>query len=282
MTDKKVDNLIINKLTKAQYDAIQEKSDTELYLVPDDIVTAQWGVVSQTQTWTQASDGGYDYTMSDLQYGWIPQANIDLYEAAGAVFNEQSGYFELNGLTDISYEEMQSIYYVAGLVNGYSWGSNTYAFRSNKNIRTIPKVGNGSVINSSYSFSSCTNLEVLATSGQFNIGDTRSMFIYCSHLKTIKHSSNGALVLGSSQSIGDMFKGCVCLESLKLKNLNKSIDFSNSLRLSTESIVYMINNTGTSTLTITLHPTAYARAIADSDVQAALQAHTNVSLASAT
>lgn len=34
-TDTTVNNLVINKLTKAQYDAIQNPSDTELYLVPD-------------------------------------------------------------------------------------------------------------------------------------------------------------------------------------------------------------------------------------------------------
>ena len=36
-TDTTVNNLIINKLTKAQYDAIANPSDTELYLVPDEI-----------------------------------------------------------------------------------------------------------------------------------------------------------------------------------------------------------------------------------------------------
>ena len=35
-TDTIVSNLIINKLTKAQYDAIASPSDTELYLVPDE------------------------------------------------------------------------------------------------------------------------------------------------------------------------------------------------------------------------------------------------------
>lgn len=37
MTDTNVTQLIINKLTKAQYDALQSKSETELYLVPDEI-----------------------------------------------------------------------------------------------------------------------------------------------------------------------------------------------------------------------------------------------------
>lgn len=36
-TDTKVNNLIINKLTKAQYNAIQSPSETELYLIPDEI-----------------------------------------------------------------------------------------------------------------------------------------------------------------------------------------------------------------------------------------------------
>ena len=38
-TDTTVNNLIINKLTKAQYDAIESPSETELYLVPDEIDT---------------------------------------------------------------------------------------------------------------------------------------------------------------------------------------------------------------------------------------------------
>lgn len=34
-TDTTVNNLVINKLTKAQYDTIQNPSNTEIYLVPD-------------------------------------------------------------------------------------------------------------------------------------------------------------------------------------------------------------------------------------------------------
>ena len=39
-TDTSVNNLVINKLTKAQYDGIATKSETELYLVPDEVDTA--------------------------------------------------------------------------------------------------------------------------------------------------------------------------------------------------------------------------------------------------
>jgi hypothetical protein len=39
-TETTVNNLVINKLTKAQYEAIQNPSETELYLVPDEIDNA--------------------------------------------------------------------------------------------------------------------------------------------------------------------------------------------------------------------------------------------------
>lgn len=54
-TDTSVNNLIINKLTKAQYDSIQTKSNTELYLVPD-IIDA---VPTSGSSNTVASGGVY-------------------------------------------------------------------------------------------------------------------------------------------------------------------------------------------------------------------------------
>lgn len=39
-SDTSVNSLVINKLTKAQYDALETKSETELYLVPDEIDNA--------------------------------------------------------------------------------------------------------------------------------------------------------------------------------------------------------------------------------------------------
>ena len=46
-TDNTVSELVINKMTQAQYDALATKLDTELYLVPDDI---PYPIISQTST----------------------------------------------------------------------------------------------------------------------------------------------------------------------------------------------------------------------------------------
>lgn len=46
------------------------------------------------------------------------QGNRALYVAAGAVYNEQTGFYELNGLTDITEEQMRNIYvYTSGAIN---------------------------------------------------------------------------------------------------------------------------------------------------------------------
>ena len=52
--------------------------------------------------------------------------------------------------------------------------------------------------------------------------------------------------------------------------------------LSVKSVLYMINNErSTSAITITLHADVYNRCMANADILAALETHTNISLASA-
>lgn len=61
-----------------------------------------------------------------------------------------------------------------------------------------------------------------------------------------------------------------------------SLGFKDSPLLSNESVLFLINHeAATSAITITLHPDAYARAMANADILAALEQHTNISLASA-
>ena len=80
----------------------------------------------------------------------------------------------------------------------------------------------------------------------------------------------------------ELFKLCFELRIVKLYAIKLSIVISDSPKLTSKSILYMIQNeAATSAITITLHADAYARAMAHADIVAALQAHPNVSLASA-
>ena len=78
------------------------------------------------------------------------------------------------------------------------------------------------------------------------------------------------------------FHAAYYLKYLKLKGLNNSVNIINSTVLSCKSILYMIQNeAATSPITITLHADVYNKCMANADILAALETHTNISLASA-
>lgn len=82
------------------------------------------------------------------------------------------------------------------------------------------------------------------------------------------------------ESISDtVFIYCSDLRIIFVNELQTNISFKQSPKLSKHCVRYMIENATDATFTITLHPEAYERAIADADVQAALANKTNVSLA---
>lgn len=88
--------------------------------------------------------------------------------------------------------------------------------------------------------------------------------------------------LNNIQNTTSSFSSAINLKVVKLSKLKLDIDFKKSSLLSIKSILYMINNeAATSPITITLHADVYNKCMANADILAALQAHTNVSLASA-
>ena len=74
------------------------------------------------------------------------------------------------------------------------------------------------------------------------------------------------------------FGDCLALEEVRIAELYSSIQLSWSPNLSKESVQYMITNANppsgaaVGSITITLHPTAYARLKDDADIVAALEA----------
>ena len=77
------------------------------------------------------------------------------------------------------------------------------------------------------------------------------------------------------------FSGSTLLKFVFLYQLGINVSFKDCPKLSKHCVRYMIENALNATITITLHPEAYDRAIADAGVQAALANKTNVSLAKA-
>lgn len=281
-TSNKVTSLSASS-TDAQYPSAKCVAD----------MVAVWGVVSQTQTWTKASDGGCDYVMSNLQYGWIPKMFVDLVTTAGAIFNATSGYFELNGLTDLSYEEMRVIYNdtprTARRLNrlfGWFKGRTNlpFVFTDTDGMIADPvnnlfedmQFVNGLAGSNLEVFNiPCTTVQVASYTANFR--NIASFLHKADYLHELKHPF---IITGNISNIA--FGDAVSLQEISIRQLNANIPFTKCSRLSVASILYMIQNeAATSAIIITLHATAYARAMADSDIQEALENHPNVSLASA-
>lgn len=209
------------------------------------------------------------------------------YVAAGAVWNAGTGYWELNGLTDITNEQMLYIY-SAGLAPTYPTAR--YHYSNNNKIRTIlphhrERYNYGPSIDMSCIFAYCSELEVIrlckedSFNNRYNMPSSssfQSAFIGTRKLKDASYYKVDSCTTAQNIVTG------TALERIFFDGLKVNLTISSSPLLRAECIAYWINkSTATSAIVITLHATAYARAMDDSAVQAALAAHTNVSLASA-
>lgn len=213
----------------------------------------------------------------------------DLYISAGAVYNERTGYYELNGLTDITEEEMRAIY------NRYliDIGTNSSAsgwLNLNKGERTnLPCITRADIFSGMDNSIYGNNVEVL----RICAANPNDYINVCYVLKTIAVAHQPMPKLkkvigiwkysGENPSdynfdYGQPFGKCPLLEEIRMENINKSHTFAVSPNLSKESVLCMITNANppsgaaVGSITITLHPTAYARLKDDADIVAALEA----------
>lgn len=175
-------------------------------------------------------------------------------------YNESTGYFELNGFTDIDYEEAMRIrsYYC-----GRRQPLSLHLFQQVAERTFLPLIlginGSGPA---EYLFAECINIEVITviSSALTNIWN---FFNCCHKLRKV----NGVFYPTSSANIAGAFNKCYALEEIRFFNLCKSISFADSPNLSLESISYMIARSfygkNPTPITITLHADAYARVTED-------------------
>lgn len=219
-------------------------------------------------------DDIYDYA-SKMNSGTLR----DLYVSAGAKYNETTGYYELNGLTDITEEQMRVIYKYAGTpqVTG------AFAYSKARTNLPMPGMYNGNLMGTM--FYGCDKLEVVYLGYRqlppsvydepfVSVAGNNSFYL-CQKLKKIY----GKLTCYSPNINWDLtFGECAALEEVRIALLNSPIKLSWSPNLSKESVQYMIENANppsgaaAGSITITLHPTAYARLKDDADIVAALEA----------
>lgn len=211
----------------------------------------------------------------------------DLYISAGAKYNETTGYYELNGLTDITEEEMRAIYTqwqkdVGTASHNTGWLTLPPKMRTN-----LPSLYRADLISGLSNCIGGLSVEVLCIAEQSN--DTRVMYVASTQAVAQNDMPKLRRVIGVWRyndnnpsnfnfSYGQPFSKCPLLEEIRMARINKSHTFAVSPNLSKESVLYMITNANppsgaaVGSIAITLHPTAYARLKDDADIVAALEA----------
>ena len=204
---------------------------------------------------------------------------FDLFKAAGAMWDNTKQRYILNGL-ELTTDEMVICYIVSANI----WQADNYAniCNSTKLKTTIKafalKNFNKNIdANNMFAYSSIVvaDLWYIDEKHRCLISDGAEMFKKCNDLTSVY-----GLNATNCKSFMYAFKGCSKLKDIDIINLAINIDFTDSPLLSKESIVHLISNaTPSSPITITLHPTAYAMATADQEIQAELEKQPNISLA---
>ena len=227
-----------------------------------------------------------------------------LYIAAGAEYNDsgadktktapwgetvthKAGHYYLNGLGDITEEQMMSIFIVSypyycatNMPDAYRINSGLER-RLRTNLRTdndFPLSYTNNLARICYGNSSIEVLKICkSTLETKNEVDIEYAFHKCEKLKHVI-----GIIKAIKTNSHTTFSQCANLISIELKNLKENIIYKDSPFISNTSVLYMIQNAmPISAITITLHPDAYARLADDADIVAALEAQPLISLVSA-
>ena len=233
--------------------AIQSSGETDtnkIYIAGDTIIPYIYNGKEFTHLNSVNPKGGY---------------NRALFEAAGAVFNEDTGYYELyadeGGLTDITEEQMYDIYTQTAhlsAMRGENYNLFCLTCRTNFKGRVFGNIG----INEIYAYGS-SNLEILFLDNILhnfsNNGIVVSLFsaddfYNCSSLKKVI----GPIRIGMvTKDIAYSYS--IKIEDIKFSGLKVNFQFfAKDEVINYQSIKYLVDNAqNTSAITITVHPTTY-------------------------
>ena len=181
------------------------------------------------------------------------------------LYNSTTGYYEMNGLTDITESEMAQIYIVSNVCLQSNW-SGCFSGLQGLNVRTLYPVPffSSTSINGTDAFQanlSVKKLIFLPTSGvNYPYFSTIiGAFYGCSSLDTI-NGINGLNMTSPNHYIV-AFYGCSSLVTCLISKIKVSLSWADSPLLSLESLQHLVTNRANSTtrITITVHPTVWAK-----------------------
>lgn len=308
---RQFNGVLIQKLTTASTEAEIRKAFTEvntktvLFPTPGSIIYKLDGgnrsivvLLSEPDATTLGrsivvyyGDGTYTIVVKNdftkVLVPWRKDSSLrDLYISAGAKYNETTGFYELNGLTDITEEEMRTIY-----EKTWGWwlhlpslnGFGTALPRTNipcPDYKIIAYASNISIHSIFAVSGNDDNLEVLNLRALYTptVFDEIKIIDFNWAFQGDKKIREVQGIINVKEARSDLNIGGN-IETINIKGLKVNIRFYNSQRLSKESVLYMINNSeATSAITIGLRQAVYDVMKDDADIIAALAEKTNITL----
>lgn len=275
--------------SRQQTDALINTKQNELTLTVKDNGNIVIGnIQGQTKEFMPATPSGdpmhYAYVAAGAEWNgtgadivkttpWADLADDD----ADKTVVHKAGYWYLNGLGDITTEQMRNIY------------NNTISFGDSTNMNEL-LYGNLPVRTNFNKYANRSNFTNYTGVAMFGYNRIVEVIRLCLPNDNIKFSDAGFIftyssvrnVMGIISCDKLSFANTADIKTIKIKSFKNDVSFKKASMLTSKSILYMIQNeAATSAITITLHADAYTRAMANADILAALEAHPNVSLASA-
>ena len=188
-----------------------------------------------------------------------------IYEACGAIWNEETGYYELNGLTDITEEEMMWIY-----IETFGWWKSPdgpicrYCRKARTNIRPMTygvQFNERAIFPFSEGIFETLNFDMYPNL----IGGIYPIIIF-NNVKFLNACRKLTVVTGVLQLYKynntdfEVCSTCSLLREIRLRVSNNSGSFcKDSPLLSYESVKYLVDNAAnTAAITVTVHPTTYS------------------------
>lgn len=233
--------------------------DVSSEVKPDNTLPVSSEAVTKaiTQAKTEVTEQGEKFVRIYAQPKYKGTAQTDLYVARGAVYNADTGLYELNGLTDITEDQMREIYlYTASRIYDFNM---SYTF-SALYIRTNFPVNKRYMANREFTgtFFICRDIEVIYISDKTGmVNSFNSPFYQCQSLREIMGE---IIITPIKQVYFNPFTDCRALTTFKLTGVSNNLSLSASPKIDLASMKWMIDNANNiSAITITVHPELYAK-----------------------
>ena len=270
-----------DKLNTSLQTEIDNKQEALTLTVKDNGNIILANIQGQSKEFMPATPSGdpmhYAYVAAGAEYNdtgadiikttpWADLADDD----ADKTVVHKAGYWYLNGLGDITNDEIRKIY---RLSSNFPPSPNLQGYFRLVRIKTNFSAN----IRSGWTPYDLSGLCDGANIPILNLTD-----LAVSSIKTNVSTLNNVVCILGNIMPGGVLTGSNTLMFVKINKLKNNASLQYSSKLSIKSVLYMINKeAATSPITITLHADVYNRCMANADILAALEAHPNISLASA-